>query len=99
MQNPQTQKSFDKTLMDSMKSSFSDVHSINKGFVYFSERPAIQGTFSFTVRKTPMMGGYMILLVKEQSSLYSFSWSGEKKFFDEWNIASEKAIASLKTTK
>lgn len=87
---------FDKQLIDSMKVSFSDTESVDKGFIIFNERPAINGEFLFTTGKNSMKGRYLIVLVKEQSSLYVFSWSTKTNSFEKWNAASENSVKSLK---
>ena len=38
----------------------------------------------------------MLVLVKEQSSIYAFSWTSSAKTFDGWNKASEETVKSLK---
>lgn len=90
---------FDNRLVSSMKFSFPDVRTVSKGFVYFHGWPAVQGIFSFTVRGVPMKGRYMIILVKEQSSIYSFTWSSNNRNFNKWNKAAEKATGSLEIDK
>lgn len=87
---------FDKQLIDSMKISFPDTESTDKGFIVFNDRPAINGEFLFTVGKKSMKGRYLIVLVKEQSSLYVFSWSTKTNSFEKWNAASENSVKSLK---
>ncbi len=77
-------------------SSFSDITSIDKSFIYFNDRPTMQGTYSFTREETPMKGRYMLVLVKEQSSIYVFSWTSKMSVYESWNIASENSVKSLK---
>ncbi len=63
--------------IDSMKPSFTDITSIDKSFIYFNDRPTMQGTYSFIREETPMKGRYMLVLVKEQSAIYVFSWTSQ----------------------
>ncbi len=66
MREATTIESFDKEFIGSMKVGFPDIESLDKGFIYFNDRPAVQGTYSFTREETPMKGRYMLVLVKEQ---------------------------------
>ncbi len=82
--------------IDSMKPSFTDITSIDKSFIYFNDRPTMQGTYSFTREETPMKGRYMLVLVKEQSAIYVFSWTSKTSMYERWNVACENSIKSLK---
>jgi len=92
-----TIESFDKEFIGSMKVGFPDIESLDKGFIYFNDRPAVQGTYSFTREETPMKGRYMLVLVKEQSAVYVFSWTSKTSRYKSWNNASENTVKSLKT--
>jgi hypothetical protein len=96
MKEAATIEGFDKDFIGSMKLNFPDIESIDKNFVYFNNRPAIQGTYSFTRKETPMKGRYMLLLVKEQSSIYVFSWTSKTSIYERWNVTCENSIKSLK---
>ncbi len=97
MKETATIEDFDRNFINSMKVSFPDITTIEKSFIYFNDRPAMQSTFSFTLRKKPMKGRYLLLLVKEQSSIYAFSWSSKASVYERWNKASENSVESLKT--
>ena len=96
MKEPSSVAKMDEDFIGSMQIGFPDIASIDKGFVYFNERTAIQGTYSFTREKTPMKGRYMLVLVKEQSSIYVFSWTSKTNKYDAWNKTSENSVKSLK---
>lgn len=96
MQDTENIESLNAQFIDSMKISFPDITSINKSFIYFSDRPTIQGTYSFTKEKAAMKGRFMLVLIKEQSSIYSFSWTSKASKYESWNEASEKSVKSLK---
>jgi hypothetical protein len=95
MREPKSVESFDKGLIDSMKPTFPDTRSIDKRFLYFNRRPAIQGTFLFTAADSAMKGRYLALLVEERSSIYIFTWSTTADLFADWNSAVENSIKSL----
>ena len=89
-------KAFEDHITEALKSVFPDLHSTGRGFIYLNQRPAVHGTFTFTASNRPMKGRYMILMVKELSSFYSFTWSSEERYFAEWNRLAEISTASLK---
>lgn len=91
-----TIEDFDKEFIGSMKVGFPDIKSIEKSFIYFNDRPVVQGTYSFTRKETPMKGRYMLVLVKEQSAIYVFSWTSKTSIYKSWNNASENTVKSLK---
>ncbi len=91
-----TIEGFDKDFIGSMKEGFPDTKSIDKSFIYFNDKPAVQGTYSFTREKTPMKGRYILVLVKEQSAIYVFSWTSKTSMYESWNKASENSVKSLK---
>ncbi|MBA3691895.1 MAG: hypothetical protein H0W77_00320 [Acidobacteria bacterium] len=91
-----TIEGFHKDFIGSMKVGFPDIESLDKSFIYFNDRPAIQGTYSFTREETPMKGRYMLVLVKEQSAIYVFSWTSKTTMYKRWNKASENSVKSLK---
>ncbi len=97
MKEAATIEGFDKDFIGSMKLNFPDITSIDKSFIYFNDKPVIQGTYSFTRKETPMKGRYMLLLVEEQSSIYVFSWTSKTSMYQSWNKASENSVKSLKT--
>lgn len=98
MKEASTVEAFDKDFIESMKLSFPDIKSLDKSFSNFNNRPAVQGTYTFTMaNKSEMKGRYMPLLVKEQSSIYVFSWTSKATMFENWNKAAEETISSLKT--
>jgi len=92
-----TIEGFDKDFIGSMKVGFPDITTIDKSFIYFNDRPVIQGTYSFTRKEIPMKGRYMLVLVREQSAIYVFSWTSKTSMYESWNKASENAVKSLKT--
>ncbi len=96
MKESATIEGFDKDFIGSMKLNFPDIELIDKNFVYFNNRPAIQGTYSFTREETPMKGRYMLVLVKEQSAIYVFSWTSKMSLYESWNKASENTVKSFK---
>jgi hypothetical protein len=98
MKETATIEGFDKDFVGSMKTSFPDIISLDKSFIYFNDKPVIQGTYSFVREGTSMKGRYMLVLVKEQSSIYVFSWTSKMSMYESWNKASEKTVKSLKTT-
>jgi hypothetical protein len=89
-------ESINTNFIKEMKQTFPDIVSIDNSFIYFNQRPALQGFYTFTVRKTPMKGRYLFVLVKEQSSIYSFSWTSKASGYEIWNKASEDTVKSLK---
>jgi hypothetical protein len=95
MKDDKTVKMFDNLLVGSMKSYFPDIRSENKGFKVFKERPTIHGTFSFTVGPVAMKGRYMIILVAECSSLFTFTWSADNLHFNKWDKQSESSVFSI----
>ncbi len=96
MQDVANIEAMDKEFIDSMKPGFPDIKSIDKSFIYFNDRPAMQSIYSFSVRKTLMKGRFILVLVKEQSSVYVFSWTSKVSMYESWNKASEKFVKSLK---
>ena len=97
MKDASTVENFDKDFIESMKQSFPDIKSLERSFAYFGERPAVQGTYSFTVDGEQIKGRYVLLFVKEQTSVYVFSWASKTAMFDDWNKLAEKTVGSLKT--
>ncbi len=96
MQDTPNIEEMNKNFIESMKIGFPDIVSIDKNFIYFNDRPTMQGTYSFTKDEIPMKGRFMLVLVKEQSSIYSFSWTAKTSMYESWNKASEKSVKSLK---
>ena len=92
-----TVEAFDKDFISTMKQSFPDIKSLDKFFSYFNERPGIQGTYTFKVGGEEIKGRYLLLLVKNQSSVYVFSWASRTSSFENWNKVAEKSLGSLKT--
>ena len=90
-----TLEGFDKDFIGSMRVGFPDIESIEKSFIYFNDRPAVQGTYSFTREKTLMKGRYMLVLVREQSAIYVFSWTSKRSKYKGWNKVSENSVESL----
>jgi len=89
---------FNNDFIGSMKIDFPDIKSLGKEFSYFNERPVVQGTYSLTTSGGSKMNGrFMLMLVKEQSSVYVFSWTSRESAYEGWNMLAEKTIASLKT--
>jgi hypothetical protein len=98
MQRPSAATRFQRGLIASMKNLFPDIQSLSNSFTYSGKRPTVQGTFSFTSKKKEMLGRYMIVFVREQSALYTFTWTSDKAFFEVWDKASEAATNSLDAT-
>ena len=98
MRFPATVRMFHNTLVSAMMDNFPDMVSVDRGFAEFARRPAISGTFTFTSGGNQMRGRYMIVLVKEQRSLYTFTWSSDEKHFKDWNEAAEESIRSFTFT-
>ena len=96
MQETENIESMNTQFIDSMKISFPGINSTGKSFFNFNERPTMQGTYTFTRNKIPMKGRFMIVLVKEQASIYSFSWTSKASQYESWNEASEQLVRSLK---
>ena len=97
MQDVPSIESMSKEFIDSMKVAFPDIKSTGEGFVFLDDRASMHCTFSFTLRKTPMKGRFMLVLIKEQSSVYAFSWTSKASLYERWNEAAENSIKSLKT--
>ncbi len=91
-----TIEGFDKDFIGSMRVGFPDIKSIDKSFIYFNDRPTVQGIYSFTIEKTLMKGRYMLVLVREQSAIYVFSWTSKASKYKGWNKVSEHSVESLK---
>lgn len=96
MQDAPNIEDMNKNFIESMKIGFPDIVSIDKNFIYFNDRPTMQGTYSFTKNEIPMKGRFMLVLAKEQSSIYVFSWTAKTSMYESWNKASEKSVKSLK---
>ena len=94
MKLPATVRMFHNTLVSAMMDNFPDLSSVERGFGEFEHRPAISGVFTFAAGGEPMRGRYLIVLVKEQRALYTFTWSSRDKHFKDWNAA---AVASVRT--
>ena len=97
MQDAPSIEAMSSDFIDSMKVVFPDIIATDTGFVFLDDRAAMQCTFSFTPKKTPMKGRFMLVLVKEQSSVYAFSWTSKASLYERWNKAAENSIKSLKT--
>jgi len=98
MKEASTVEAFNKDFIETMKLSFPDIKPLGKSFSYFNNRPVVQGTYTFTIyNKSEMKGRYMLLLVKEQSSIYVFSWTSRATKYENWNKAAEETVSSLKT--
>src|SRR5688500_7411460 len=52
-------ESIHKDFINEMKQTFPDIVSIDNSFIYFNQRPSLQGTYIFTVKETPMKGRYL----------------------------------------
>jgi hypothetical protein len=91
-----TSKLFERTMIGAMRSAFPDVRALHSDAIEFRKRTALEGMFTFTADKSPMRGRYLIVLVEEQRSLYTFTWSSEERFFAKWNKAIEDSVGSLK---
>jgi len=95
MKSEKAVRSFDDAFIRSMSSSFPAIRAAGCRFEYFRERPAIQGTFTFGRGKAAMKGRYLIILISEQASLYTFSWSASKRRFIKWDKQSRASVESL----
>jgi hypothetical protein len=96
MKEPANIEAMGNDFIESMKSGFPDIVSTDNSFTYFNDRPAMQCTYSFTSGKTPMKGRFVLMLVKEQSSIYAFSWASKMSLYESWNKTSENSVKSLK---
>jgi hypothetical protein len=88
-------RTFEEAFITSMRPSFPNIQTVEREFQYFGRRPAIQGTFTFAAGKAAMKGRYLIVLVSQQSSFYTFTWSARADRFAKWDRASAIAAASL----
>jgi hypothetical protein len=86
---------FDNRFIGSMIEVFPTIQSLDRRFTSFSKRPAIEGTFQFTSAGNTMKGRYVILLVSEQSSFYTFTWSADQDQFRKWNKRTQRSVESL----
>ena len=98
MKLPATVRMFHNTLVSAMMDNFPDLSSKERGFSEFDHRPTISGTFTFAAGGEPMRGRYLIVLVKEQRSLYTFTWSSREKHFKDWNAAAEASVRTFTFT-
>lgn len=97
MNQPSTVEGMNNDFIGSMAKSFPSISSVDSGFIYFNERPTIQGVYTFSqVNKTPMKGRFMLVLIKEQSAIYVFSRTAKKNQYENWNKTSEDTIKSLR---
>jgi hypothetical protein len=98
MKLPTTVRMFHNTLVSAMMDNFPDLSSLERGFAEFEHRPAISGTFTFAANGEQMRGRYLIVLVKEQRALYTFTWSSTEKHFKDWNAAAEASVRTFTFT-
>jgi len=98
MARPVTVRMFHNTLISGMVESFPDLVSVDREFKKVGDRPAISGTFKFASDGNPMRGRYLIVLIKEQKALYTFTWSSDERHFHDWNEASEEAVRTCTFT-
>jgi hypothetical protein len=82
--------------IDSMKASFPNIKLVDKGSVYLDDRIAMHCTFSFALKNMPMKVRFILVLIKEQSSMYAFSWTSKASLYERWNKAAEDSVKSIK---